>query len=238
MKQLLKFFVLLAWLPFAASASDEFESDDYLSFEDEPVVETGDHLEGFNRAIFSFNQGFDMILLDPIASGYNELPVFARNRVTNFTDNIEAPAVFVSSLLQGDAQNTFVTFWRFIFNTTLGVGGLFDMATELGVPPRNEEDFGQTLGTWGVGQGSYMMLPFFGPSSLRDAPSRVVDILVNPFSYGLKLEESLPILAADVIDARARLDGYIDQVNETSLDPYATYRSLYLQRRKAAVLNQ
>lgn len=233
---LIAFLITLSPLTVTAN-DDEFESDDYLSFSRNAQTEAHDPIEGVNRAVFGFNQFVDRILLNPVAEGYNYLPSFARNRVYNVMENLEAPVVFANSILQGDPQNTFVTFWRFVFNSTFGVLGMFDMATEFGMPPRHDEDFGQTLGVWGVGNGPYLMLPIIGPSNLRDAPSRVVDIFMSPWTYALDSNETIIIGVVDAVDTRARLDGVIDQVNETSLDPYATFRSLYLQRRDAEINN-
>lgn len=220
-------------LPYAAHA-DEFDDAydmDYGQTHSDPI-------EGLNRAVFTFNEGLDIALINPAAQTYDFLlPEYAQNRVYYFLENIEAPVVFANALLQGDAENTFVTFWRFVFNSTLGVLGLFDIATELGMPPRRHEDFGQTLGAWGMGPGPYLVLPLIGSSSLRDAPGRVIDILINPFTYGLKPFESAAIGISRAIDSRARYDRFINQVYDSSLDPYATFRSLYFQRRQALVNN-
>lgn len=241
-KQFLSVMVVMAFLPLSAIANDsydadEFESDDYLSFSQEARA-SNDPLEGVNRVFHDFNAVLDHIILEPASELYTfALPQVARNSVYNFLENIEAPVVFANSILQGDPQNVFVTFWRFIFNSTLGVAGLFDIATELGMPERNHEDFGQTLGVWGVGQGPYLVIPFLGPSSLRDAPGQFIDALINPLTYALEPLESTALLVTDVVDTRARLDRFIDQIDETSLDSYATFRSLYLQRRQGLVNN-
>lgn len=240
LKHLFIVIMMVALLPFMAMADDddEFESDDYLSFSQEARPVNNDPLEGINRAVHEFNDVLDLLILEPVSEVYSfVLPKVAQNTVFNFLENIEAPVVFANSILQGDPQNVFVTFWRFVFNTTLGVGGLFDVATELGIPERNHEDFGQTLGVWGVGQGPYLVIPFLGPSTLRDFPGRIIDIIINPFTYALKPGESTALTITNIIDTRARLDRFIDQVNESSLDPYATFRSLYLQRRQALVNN-
>ncbi len=233
------FFSLMApFAVFAADEANEFAADDYLSFSNANSPEALDGAEGLNRAFFKFNSALDSYLISPIADAYTYiLPSQARTGIFNVLNNLEAPVVFVNSILQGDPQNSFVTFWRFIFNSTLGVAGLFDIATELGVPERNNEDFGQTLGVWGVGHGSYLVLPLLGPSSLRDAPAFVIDTLLNPFTYFMSDGELIAVTATRVIDTRSRYDRYIDQVYDTSLDPYATFRSLYLQRREASVKN-
>lgn len=239
LKHLLVAVLFALTIPLSAQAgSDEFEANDYLSFSKQGQASNIDPLEGINRTVRDFNAMADLLVLRPVSGAYTAImPQFARTSIYNFLENIQAPVVFVNSILQGDAQNVFVTFWRFVFNTTLGVGGLFDIATDLGIPERNSEDFGQTLGVWGIGQGAYLELPLLGPSSLRDAPSMVIDVLINPFTYALKSSESYAIVAARTVDTRARLDKYISQTNDTSIDPYATFRSLYLQHRKGLVNN-
>lgn len=200
-----------------------------------------DHAEGLNRAIFGFNKAVDQAVLRPVSEVYRFVfPRVARDRVTSFFSNLRSPVVFLNSVLQGDPQNSFVTLWRFIFNSTLGVAGLFDIATELGVPERNEEDFGQTLGVWGVGHGTYIVLPIIGSSSLRDTVGFAVDILTNPFTYVFTNDDGLTIamVSGQVIDTRTRFGKFIDNTYETSLDPYATFRSLYLQRREAQLGNR
>jgi len=221
-----------------AMEADYSWDEDELTAQARPY-DSIDSLEGFNRGMHEFNTVVDGVLLDPLAETYHYVfPRFVRNRVFNFLENIESPVVFANSVLQADSQNSFVTFWRFFFNSTLGVAGLFDIATEFGVPQRNNEDFGQTLGVWGVGHGSYLVLPIMGPSSLRDTTGRVVDVIINPFTHWLKPWQSVAVNAARAIDTRDRLDPYIERIYRTSLDPYATFRTLYLQRRNAVLANQ
>lgn len=215
-------------------AADATE-DDYLAQRPNGI---SDPLEGLNRGIFWVNRGVDTVVLRPVAKAYEfAVPEFGRKRVSNFLDNLGGPLVTFNSLLQGDPQNMFVSFWRFTFNSTLGVAGLFDIATEFGVPQQNDEDFGQTLGVWGVASGPYLVLPLFGPSTLRDAVGLGVDMLVDPFTYAPKSHERYKILAVRVVDTRARFGRLIDDTYESSLDPYATFRSLYLQHREAEVTN-
>jgi len=200
-----------------------------------------DRMEGLNRAIYGFNTAVDTALIRPVSEVYKFVfPRMARDRVTLFFSNLQAPVVFLNSVLQADPQNSFVTLWRFLINSTLGVAGLFDIATDLGVPARNEEDFGQTLAVWGVGHGSYFVLPIVGSSSLRDTVGFAVDIVTNPFTYVFANDEGLAIamVSTQVVNTRARFGDFIDNTYETSLDPYATFRSLYLQRRDAQVSNR
>lgn len=233
---ILLFAVSPAWAQDTAQGYPETGyADDYLA--EAPV--DNDPLEGLNRGIYRFNKVVDSVVWRPTSKVYKAVfPKVARNRVTCFLDNIEAPVIFINSVLQGDPQNSFVTFWRFVFNSTFGVLGLFDIATEFGMPPRNSEDFGQTLAVWGVGDGPYLVLPVLGPSNLRDTVGLVVNILTNPFTYTLKDRESIQIAITRGIDARARFGKLIDNTYETSLDPYSTFKSLYLQRRDALIRNQ
>ena len=228
----------------AIAAEDDY-LDDYEYERDAAMGDNAsqiDHMEGLNRAIFGFNKGLDTALIRPVSEVYRFVfPRVARDRVTLFFDNLRSPVVFLNSVLQGDPQNSFVTFWRFVINSTLGVAGLFDMATELGVPARNEEDFGQTLGVWGVGHGSYLVLPVMGSTSLRDTVGFVVDIFSNPFTYVFTNADddalTIGMVAGQIIDTRTRYGKLIDTTYENSLDPYATFRSLYLQRREAQLDN-
>lgn len=220
----------------AAVPQEEIAADDYLS---ERLDNVDDRIEGFNRAMHSFNKGVDTVLLRPVSKTYEFLmPTYGQHRVTDFISNIGAPVVFLNSVLQGNPENSFVTLWRFIINSSFGVAGLFDMASEFGMPQRHEEDFGQTLATWGASTGGYLVLPIFGPSTVRDAIAMPIDILMNPFTYLFDTWPNIAIGATKAVDTRTRLGKIIDQTYETSLDPYATFRSLYLQRRGALILNQ
>jgi phospholipid-binding lipoprotein MlaA len=234
--------VLASTVAFGANAQMNDYLDEDMTYEEGKVAagaaETPDPIEGFNRAIHGFNRGVDTVVLRPASKAYEfVVPEPGRKMVHNALENWESPVIFANSILQGDPQNTFVTFWRFAFNTTLGVGGLFDIASELGMPERNNEDFGQTLGTYGVGQGFYLVLPILGPSSLRDGPSRVVDWFFNPLNWSTQNWERIAINATDAVDTRYRYGNLIDNIYDDSLDPYATFRSLYLQRRVAEVNN-
>jgi phospholipid-binding lipoprotein MlaA len=227
---------------FAAAVA---EKDDYLSadaVEDDYLAERpngiSDPLEGLNRGIFWVNRGVDTVVLRPVAKAYEfAVPEFGRRRVSNFIHNLGGPLVTLNSLLQGDSQNMFVSFWRFVFNSTLGVAGLFDIASELGVPQQHDEDFGQTLGAWGMASGPYLVLPILGPSSLRDVVGLGVDMVADPFTYAPKSHERYKILGVRVVDTRARFGKLIDDTYESALDPYAAFRSLYLQHREAQVAN-
>lgn len=204
---------------------------------DEDAAARQDPLETVNRGIYAFNDVFDRFLLAPVARGYRDaVPEYGRQRVTNVLSNLKQPVIFLNSVLQGDPENAFSSFWSFLLNSTLGIGGIFDFTgvnTDLTV---RDEDFGQTLGVWGVGPGPYLVLPILGPSSLRDTVGLAGDWLSDPFNY---LDDEIVITRTVIraIDARANTLDLTDEINEKSFDPYATFRSGYLQKREAQVKN-
>ena len=145
--------------------------------------EVADPIEPVNRAIFSFNMFVDTWLLEPVARGYRFVtPEPARRSVANFLANLRSPVIFANDALQGERERAGITLGRFMINTTLGVAGLFDPASALGYH-RHDEDFGQTLGVWGVPSGPYLMLPLLGPSNGRDTAGRVGDYFINPLNH-------------------------------------------------------
>lgn len=200
--------------------------------------------EGFNRDMWAVNQGVDTVLIRPVAEVYRTVtPRPARSGVSNAFRNLTEPWSFVNNLLQGKPDRALRNLGRFIVNSTIGVGGLFDHATALGIEPA-PEDFGQTLAVWGVGDGGYIMNPLLGPSTRRDTVGAVVDFLANPvsifFDRGLNLTilEQYSIRGANIISTRAELiDGGLDGFLESSADPYAAARSAFFQTREAAILD-
>lgn len=197
-----------------------------------------DPLEPANRAIHGFNTYADAYVLKPIAQGYDYVvPKPAKRGVTNVLNNLRMPVVFVNSVLQGNPENAFSSLWSFILNSTLGVAGVFDFAganTDLVV---HREDFGQTLGSWGVGSGPYLVLPLLGPSNIRDAGGTFVDFYSDPYNYIDEDRYVIGRIAVEAVDTRYRLLGTIEGIRESSLDPYAAFRSAYHQRRQALIAN-
>jgi len=194
-----------------------------------------DPYEGFNRAMFGVNKALDAAIIRPVTYVYrNTVPDGGQRAVTNFVHNLGSPVVFVNSVLQGDQQNSFATFWRFMVNTTFGVGGLFDVASEAGLKNR-DADFGETLATWGVPSGNYLFLPVFGPGTERDTFGRVVDIFFNPTVWISPSWPSYAQFGLTVVDKRSTNWTLIEDTFKTSLDPYATFRSGYLQRRTSEI---
>lgn len=192
-----------------------------------------DPIEPFNRKMHAFNMGLDTYVLGPVSRGYVKVtPAPVRRSVTNFFENLDTPRDAVNNLLQGKPQEGAQDVSRFIFNTTLGVAGLFDVASDMGIP-QHDEDFGQTLGAWGVGEGAYLVLPLFGPLTLRDGVGRIVDIPLDPVNY-LDSGPAFVLTAVDIINLRANLEAAVKQLND-AFDPYAFLRASYLQRRQKLV---
>ena len=195
-----------------------------------------DPLEGFNRAMYTFNEKVDKYALKPVAKGYQVVtPKFVRRGVANFFNNLGEPLVIINDFLQGKARQGSSDLGRFLVNTTLGLFGLFDVATKMGLT-RHNEDFGQTLGVWGVGEGPYLVLPFFGPSTLRDGAGLVVDESAHPINQIDEKSTRSKVSALRVIDARARLLNATDILEQAGgVDPYAFTRELYRSRRRDLV---
>ena len=197
-----------------------------------------DPLEGYNRFVFAGNQRLDTYLLRPVAKGYRYVtPQAVRTRIGNVSNNLYEPVSMLNAFLQGDFSQGSRTFFRFLINSTVGLAGMHDVASEAGIAGRNE-DFGQTLAVWGAGSGPYIVLPFFGPSNLRDTTGLVADTLSNPVPYVTNTWTTVGITAGQVVVERERLLDPIDDIYATSLDPYASIKSIYEQRREAEIGNQ
>jgi phospholipid-binding lipoprotein MlaA len=205
------------------------------AFAEEETLKVRDPLEPVNRGIFWFNDKLYFYLFKPIARGLRVVPEPARVSLGNFFDNLAAPVRFANKLLQlkpGDASDELA---RFIFNSTFGIAGLFDIAKEQGGVRSKDEDFGQTLGHYGAGPGFYLVLPLLGPSNARDAVGRVGDYFLDPLTYNLGQGERI---AGKVIDRENALsldkDTYEGIVRD-ELDPYLFVRNAYTQRRQALI---
>ena len=197
---------------------------------------SGDPLEGYNRAMFRFNDGVDKAIIKPVASGYKAvLPEFARTGVTNFFSNLGDIWIGINNVLQGKIGAGASDFGRFAINTTAGILGLFDVASNAGLEKHNE-DFGQTLGRWGVGSGVYVVLPILGSSSVRDAFSRLaVDWHGDPLWYVGNVPTRNELLGVRLVNERANLLDIGQMAEEAALDHYAYVRGAYLQRRRSLV---
>ena len=199
-----------------------------------------DPLESINRAVFSFNNVADKIILEPTAKGYKKLPSPIQKGIGNFLNNLKLPLVVVNQVLQGQFKNASDSTGRFFINSTAGILGLVDVAEKIGLEQK-QEDFGQTLAKWGLGDGFYVVLPIFGPSSLRDTAGMMLTYSTDPVNaYAVHQNEAwiLPVkTATNAIDQRSRIIDEVNALRNNSLDYYAAVRSSYYQNRKAAILN-
>ena len=205
------------------------------------VLAERDPWEAYNRWMFGVNRAGDRYLLKPLAQGYKAVaPRFFRKGFSNAVTNSTEPWTFVNAALQGNGDAAFRTLGRFLINSTVGIGGIFNVAGSWGVQ-KDDEDFGQTLAVWGVPSGAYLMLPGFGPSNPRDFAGKIGEFFGDPFSFVFERYVSgyppFSISAAQVFDARVRLLGTADKVIDESKDPYVTVRSAWYQNRRYDILN-
>lgn len=194
-----------------------------------------DPLEPLNRGIYAFNDAVDTVVMKPVATGYRAiLPQFVRTGVSNFFSNLDDVTVIVNGILQLKIPQALSDTGRLLINTTIGVLGLVDVATHLGLEKHNE-DFGQTLGYWGVGNGPYLVLPFFGPSSFRDGVGRWVDMKTDPVRWEDHIRTRNQFLVLRAVNTRANLLDSEKVLDAAAIDRYAFLRDAYLQRRRSLV---
>jgi phospholipid-binding lipoprotein MlaA len=200
-------------------------------------TKSDDPWQGFNRGVYKFNDAIDRAALKPVAKGYRAItPRWFRSGVGNFFSNLSYPATFMNQFLQGKPGLGFKDAGRFLLNTTFGIAGLIDVATPVGLEA-HDEDFGQTLAVWGVGSGPYLTLPFFGPTSLRDAPSRSVDYFLGPLEYAnINWEIEWGLRSLDLVHSRSELLP-LEQTLQNAYDPYAFIRDAWVQQREFAVFD-
>lgn len=204
--------------------------------------ETNDPWENINRGTHSFNLTFDKYLLSPLAKGYRLIfPAELRTGFRNFLSNLTEPWTTINSALQGNVSNTGNSIARFLINSTVGILGIFDVATHIGFE-KQKEDFGQTLAVHGVKTGPYLVLPFLGPSTVRDAMGKVVGFLGDPVTLALERNDKNEWIWIGTvmkgIDFREQNFEKFDNLKATSVDFYATLRSLYLERRNRMITNE
>ena len=193
-----------------------------------------DPLEPLNRAVYHFNDGLDKAIMKPVATVYREvLPDVVRTGVTNFFNNLYDILTALNNLLQGKIADAVSDVGRLAVNTTVGVAGLIDVATEIGLE-RHKEDFGQTLGRWGIGDGPYLQIPFLGPSSVRDAIGAFGDYKVDPIRWIWRdhVAARNSLWGLYFVNLRASLLDSTKILDEAALDPYEFQRDAYLQRRR------
>ena len=194
-----------------------------------------DPYEATNRKVHAFNRGLDRAVVRPAGKGYSTVvPDDIEDAVGNFAENLGQPSSLVNALLQGDLRGAGLSTVRFLVNSTLGMAGLFDAASDFGIP-EHETDFGETLHVWGVGEGAYLELPIVGPSTQRDTVGLVVDLFTNPLRYTLDApEENYGTVAgvASRVGDRGRFADTVDGILYESADSYAQLRLIYLQNRR------
>ena len=199
------------------------------------------------RSIFKFNQGFDNVILEPIAKGYNKLPTPIKNGTSNFTSNIATLLSIPNSLLQGNLKQVGHSTGSFLINSTVGILGILNPAEKMGLKP-HKEDVGQTLGAYGVGPGCYLVLPILGPSTARDSFGLIADTFIDPFAHVTIRESELfgisgnsldyfSVKGTTAIDFRADNDKNYESLEKNSLDFYSSIKSVYLQDRENKIKN-
>lgn len=198
-----------------------------------------DPLESMNRWTFGFNQQVDRWVLDPITNGYRHLmPDVAKRAITRVLTNLHTPVVLANDIFQGRFEPAGITLWRFTANTTVGIGGLFDVASALGVEG-HRSDFGQTLALWGVGSGPYLIVPVLGPTTVRDGLGSIVDLLLRPTTYFLAPADQLVFTSihggSSGLALRESSIEDLRALRESSVDYYAALRSAYFQNRMAEI---
>ncbi len=202
--------------------------------------QTNDPYESTNRVFYAFNNGVDRFVFKPVAQAYRYVvPGTVRRPVHNALANITSPVLFANDVMQGKPRRAGDTAMRFLINTTVGVGGLFDVAQGWGYPAHSS-DFGMTLALWGVSGGPYLFLPVLGPSNPRDTAGFGGDIVLDPLTFaGYPYSNAVGYSRYGVgaVDARERVLDQLDEINRTALDPYATIRSLAVQHRQSEIDN-
>ena len=242
MKNILISFLISLIL--ASSASADTDGQNSLSKKNPGKVK--DCFETLNRATFSLNQKLDKVIFKPVAEGYRSLPSPIRTGTSNALINISSLITIPNNILQGEFKTAGVNTGRFVLNTTIGVIGIFDVAEKMGFSEYEKEDYGQTLGKWGVGPGCYVVLPVLGPSTVRDTVGSFVNVLGGDPYYNASTHGNNEYLSDSVymttkvltgIDFRAKNLESIDNLEKNSMDFYASVRSLYLQDRQQKITN-
>jgi len=195
-----------------------------------------DRFERANRSVYAFNRAFDHAVVRPVARTYVKItPAPVRSSISNFFTNLDYPATIVNDFLQGKIHDGLSDVGRFGVNTVIGIGGLFDPASHWGMEKHNE-DFGLTLARWGLHSGPYLMLPFLGPATVRDAPARIADRFLTPLTYLNNTGVNVGVFVAKGVQSRAEVLN-LDPMIESAFDPYAFVRSAWLQRREYQIHN-
>ena len=244
MKNILKTLLILIFLTSNAYSGSDGKVE--LSKSTKKNVSSKDCFEGINRATFAFNQGLDKIVFKPVAQTYRKLPTPIKEGTSNVLDNLSNLITIPNNVLQGDFKSAGTNTARLLVNSTLGILGIFDIAEVLGFPEYVREDYGQTLGSYGLGHGCYLVLPVLGPSTVRDTAGMFINVMGGDPYYRISVNGNNEYLDGELyaatkilsgIDFRARNLESIDNLEQNSMDFYASVKSLYLQDRERKIAN-
>ena len=242
LKKLTITIIYIFILSFNANAG----SDGELALKKDQPNEIKDCFENLNRATFAFNQGLDKIVIKPIAKSYRNLPNPIQKGTSNVVKNLSNLVTIPNNILQGDVRTAIINTGRLVVNTTVGLLGTIDVANKMGFPKYDKEDYGQTLGAWGVGPGCYMVLPLLGPSTIRDTAGSFANVLGGDPWYNASMHGNNEYLSEGVFMASKAISGIefrsesldsFDNLEKNSIDFYASLRSLYLQDRENKIKN-
>jgi len=242
----MKKIFLLILMSFFLTVSANSGSSGKTELSKKTSTEVKDCFEGLNRGIFAFNQVLDSALFEPLAKGYRHLPSPVRSGTSNFIGNLSLVVTIPNNVLQGDLGLAGKNTVRLVVNSTVGILGLLDPASKLGLNHYDKEDYGQTLGKWGLGEGCYLVLPVLGPTTARDAVASLTNYIGGDAWYNITVDEDTHYVSdfdyysskgMDGIDFRAKNLEAINNLEKNSVDFYASVKSLYLQDRRKRILN-
>ena len=243
---MIKRFTVILITTLALTVNSYAGSDGELLLKKNDPSNVKDCFEGLNRATFAFNQGLDGIVFEPVAKAYRILPSPVRTGISNSLNNLSNLVTIPNNILQGDFKEAGVNSGRFVLNTTVGFLGIFDVAEQMGFYEYEKEDYGQSLGTAGVGPGCYLVLPVLGPSTIRDTAGSVFNLMGGDPWYNVSVKNDTQYFnekdyyvsrGTAGVDFRAKNIESFDNLEENAMDFYASVKSLYLQDRKQKILN-
>ncbi len=247
MKRLFSIIIIVLFSQFQyLNAIADSDGEVEVSSKENNNKEVKDCFEGINRGIFAFNQGLDKVIFKPLSKGYRKLPQPIRSGTSNVLNNLGNVVTIPNNILQGQVKDAGINSLRLIVNSTLGIAGIFDVASYYGLEKRDKEDYGQTFGTWGVGEGCYFVLPVLGPTTVRDSIGSLVNVVGGDAWYNVTVANDTQYFnEADYylsrvlsgVDFRAKNIESFDSLEKTSIDLYASIRSLYLQDRQRKINN-
>jgi len=243
---MIKRFTVILITTLALTVNSYAGSDGELLLKKNDPSNVKDCFEGLNRATFAFNQGLDGIVFEPVAKAYRILPSPVRTGISNSLNNLSNLVTIPNNILQGDFKEAGINSGRFVLNTTVGLLGIFDVAEQMGFSEYEKEDYGQSLGTAGVGPGCYLVLPVLGPSTIRDTAGSVFNLMGGDPWYNVSVKNDTQYFnekdyyvsrGTAGVDFRAKNIESFDNLEENAMDFYASVKSLYLQDRKQKILN-